>query len=333
MSTVRFSGLRGYLDRVLDDIALATLDGGARIPACGVMIRNTAERLEHLVRRDGLRAERLTDESRDLLGWFRYFSQEARYGAYVLAMQRVTTTARAAAARAASPEARFRLPQPAITAPARPKKKPPAWRDPIVIHFRPSSHLFRWRVTAAGTRIILPTPMVVFEPETFAALIDQMLGAARRLSVVRGMHAPQYKQVAAELAALGGHADRPGGKRHDLNASFDRVNATYFGGTFDRPRLTWGDRETVRKFGHYNYVQDLVMISPSLDEPHVPEFVVDHVMHHELLHKKHGVRWQGGKSHAHTPEFRQEERTFSQYETADRFLETLSRQLRCSRDM
>jgi hypothetical protein len=66
------------------------------------------------------------------------------------------------------------------------------------------------------------------------------------------------------------------------------------------------------------------MISRALDRPDVPEFVVDHVMHHELLHKKHGLRWQDGRGVAHTREFRSEEVRFAQYEPADQFLRQLA---------
>jgi len=91
-----------------------------------------------------------------------------------------------------------------------------------------------------------------------------------------------------------------------------------------RPRLTWNQSITAHKFGHYNYSTDTVMISRTLDHSAVPAFVVDHVMHHELLHKKHGLRWHNGRGHAHTPEFRREERMFPQYAEADEFLRRLA---------
>jgi hypothetical protein len=46
-------------------------------------------------------------------------------------------------------------------------------------------------------------------------------------------------------------------------------------------------------------------------------------MHHELLHKKHGLRWERGRSHAHTGEFRREERMFEKYHEADQYLHAL----------
>ncbi len=302
MRCVRFSGLRAYLERLLDDIALGVTGQRMHGEAVGTLIQRTSERLDYVAQRDELTAECLSTESRELLGWFRYFSDEAHFRSYLLAVDAAV--------------AAFR---------ERPAK---AWHGPLLVHFRPSSSLYRWRVGREGTRITLPTPMIVLAPAEFAALAAQMAGVTRHNSAGRSMLTPEYRRVAGELAAAGGIADRPIGHTHDLHASFDRVNLEYFDGGVERPRLTWGSRHTLRKFGHYDFVQDLVMLSRTLDAPEVPAFVIDHVMHHELLHKKHGIRYQRGRRHAHLPEFRSEERSFRHYREADQFLQSLSRELR-----
>lgn len=114
------------------------------------------------------------------------------------------------------------------------------------------------------------------------------------------------------------------GQVHDLAASFDRVNRRYFNGKMERPRMHWNRALTVGKMGHYHHARDTVMLSLTLDQPEVPPFVVDYVMYHELLHKKHGVRRINGRRYAHTPEFRAEERRFEQYHAAVAFLNKLS---------
>jgi predicted SprT family Zn-dependent metalloprotease len=88
-----------------------------------------------------------------------------------------------------------------------------------------------------------------------------------------------------------------------LKASFDRVNARYFGGAFEMPNLTWG-QDSTRKLGHYHYGSDTVMLSTVLQEE---ERFLDYVMYHELLHKKHGMT-RGGR--AHTKAFRDDEARF-----------------------
>ena len=82
---------------------------------------------------------------------------------------------------------------------------------------------------------------------------------------------------------------------------------------------------TGRKFGHYDRIRDVVMISSSLDRAEVPEYVLDSVMYHELLHKKLGIGWRNGRMAAHTPEFRSLDRDFRRYNEADSFLKRLAR--------
>ena len=55
------------------------------------------------------------------------------------------------------------------------------------------------------------------------------------------------------------------------------------------------------------------MLSISLDDPRVPSSLVDFVMYHELLHKKHGAVLVNGRRLVHSPQFRAEERRFPDY--------------------
>ena len=103
-----------------------------------------------------------------------------------------------------------------------------------------------------------------------------------------------------------------------------RVNAAYFGVALARPRLVWNRALTGRKFGHYRRSTDTVMLSVSLDAADVPAWVVDFVMYHELLHKKHGIALVNGRRFEHTAAFRAEERRFAECDQADRFLKDLA---------
>jgi predicted metal-dependent hydrolase len=95
-----------------------------------------------------------------------------------------------------------------------------------------------------------------------------------------------------------------------LKASYDRVNAKYFKGSFEMPNITWG-RDSTRKLGHYHYGSDTVMLSTVLkDEPRFLDFV----MYHELLHKKHGLT-RGGR--AHTKAFKDEEALYKEATEAE----------------
>lgn len=114
------------------------------------------------------------------------------------------------------------------------------------------------------------------------------------------------------------------GQAYDLNAIFETINCEYFANQMPLPRLSWNQVSTRRKFGHYDPVRDRIVISRTLDHQRVPQYVVEFVMYHELLHKHHGEKW--AKSHLmfHTPEFRASERKFKQYEQAQQWLGKLT---------
>ena len=71
-------------------------------------------------------------------------------------------------------------------------------------------------------------------------------------------------------------------------------------------------------------VRDTVMVSSSLDSADAPEFVVDFILYHELLHKKLGVSWRNGRAMAHTTAFRQAERLFPRHAEANAALNGLA---------
>jgi predicted metal-dependent hydrolase len=76
--------------------------------------------------------------------------------------------------------------------------------------------------------------------------------------------------------------------------------------------------------GTYHEKSDRVLVTRRLDSPQVPEFVLDFVMYHELLHKALGTgRGRDGRRRVHGPEFRRLERRFRGYREAEEWLKRL----------
>jgi len=115
------------------------------------------------------------------------------------------------------------------------------------------------------------------------------------------------------------------GKNYDLAESYLRVNQKYFSGKLEKPHLVWNNRLTRRKFGHYQEDINTVMVSISLDDPRVPEYVIDYVMYHELLHFQLGANLINDRRYTHTPEFKRKEQEFPRIKEAQKFLNKLSR--------
>jgi hypothetical protein len=118
------------------------------------------------------------------------------------------------------------------------------------------------------------------------------------------------------------------GRVYDLDKMFQRLNRRYFGGEIEKPTLTWSQRRTRRILGHHDAAHDTIVISKTLDAPDVPEWFVEYVLYHEMLHIKHPARLIKGRRYYHTNAFRAEERRFPYYEESQRWLELIARQHR-----
>ncbi len=115
------------------------------------------------------------------------------------------------------------------------------------------------------------------------------------------------------------------GYYRDLNQSFERVNKEYFNGCMEKPVLTWSSRRAKCTLGRYDPERDIVSISRVLDSRKVPEELLDFIMYHELLHKKHGVKLKGNRRRVHTAEFKKDEKKFRNYEKMKELMEKVAR--------
>ncbi|NLX12898.1 MAG: hypothetical protein GXY44_04485 [Phycisphaerales bacterium] len=301
--SVSFRGLGAFLDSLLDDLSLSIASGRFDPRATSQVIRRTADRLNYAMQRDNLLSEQLLPNTRHQLGWFRYFAESEPFAALVKAVHQ--------SLRILGQMIDERI----------------AWVTPLLIHYKPSSYLYSWRVTPRGTRIVLASPMIAFDASLLDILGRQMLGnKASRSTINAALLSAEYQRIARALEEAGGVVERTRGMTHDLADVFDRVNTEYFDGKMARPRLTWNRNPSRYKYGHYDFERDTVCISSTLDHPGVPEYVVESVMHHELLHKKIGCQWREGKRRMHTTLFRMQERTFKRHREAELFLKKLSQE-------
>lgn len=105
-----------------------------------------------------------------------------------------------------------------------------------------------------------------------------------------------------------------------LEKSFDKVNEKYFFGLVEKPNLTWHD--SIRRLGSYEYGTDTISMSKVL----VPDkSLLDYVMYHEMLHKKHKFHCKSGRTHHHTKEFREMEREFDNSKEMEERIKSLVR--------
>lgn len=121
------------------------------------------------------------------------------------------------------------------------------------------------------------------------------------------------------------------GRVYNLDRLFDRLNRNYFDGRLAKPTLTWSQRRTRRILGHHDSVHDTIVISKTLDTRDVPEWFVEYILYHEMLHIKHPARLIDGRRYYHTNAFRADERRFPRYDEAQVWLERIARLSRSQR--
>ncbi len=103
-----------------------------------------------------------------------------------------------------------------------------------------------------------------------------------------------------------------------LEESFDKINEKYFFGLVEKPNLTW--HNSIRRLGSYEYGTDTISISEILTPD---KELLDYVMYHEILHKKHKFHDRNGRNHHHTKEFKEMERKFDNSEEMEERIKNL----------
>jgi hypothetical protein len=117
-----------------------------------------------------------------------------------------------------------------------------------------------------------------------------------------------------------GMEHRPAGIHHDLGPLFDQLNNRYFEGALSRPRLGWSARTWRAQLGCFDPALNQIVINRQLDRKGVPDYVVAYVLYHEMLHLKHPIRFARCRRESHSAMFRREEKQFTDYARALRFL-------------
>jgi hypothetical protein len=148
----------------------------------------------------------------------------------------------------------------------------------------------------------------------------ELIEEYRHYSVARGTH---RRVMATRLKRGRRNQSGAAGAAHDLAPLFSTLNRKYFGGRLHRPRLGWSRRNWHAQLGCFDPGLDQIVVNTRLDRAEVPQYVVEYVLYHEMLHVRHPIRVAACGLQAHSAAFRAEERRFADYDRAHKFLERM----------
>lgn len=193
-------------------------------------------------------------------------------------------------------------------------------------------NLLRSRPGQPAVKMVVSEGFIHAPDDILESLLQLGVNAADKSALTRVRKyakTPEFKRTNTELAKIDDLVEQNAlGQHQNLLEIFGRVKNQYFDPSFTQPRLTWNKTLTYNKYGHYIPASDTVMISMSLDAPDTPDYVLDFVMYHELLHKAFGFRGNQSRLYAHHKAFRQKEKQFPHYEQAQAYLSQLGSRVR-----
>lgn len=264
-------------------------------------LERQAVNIEQICAQFGQAPSALESPSRRAYCWMKFLANDEQLAAHLVTLERAREISR-----------QFPLPT----------------GKPLLLHLVSLNHLWRRRDYRNATLLKAHIGFQNGDQQLWQALLQCSLGQHTQVSEQLYREFAESEDFNETLFDLESFAAPPApptrGHAHDLDESFARVNAAYFGGLMPKPKLVWNRTLTARKFGHYQPGRDTIMISVTLDAPGVPDYVIDFVMYHELLHKKHGSLIVNGRRLAHSPAFRAEERRFAKYDEAERLIHELA---------
>lgn len=203
---------------------------------------------------------------------------------------------------------------------------------PLEVRFLPGRRA--WRVREKEDRIdvrlhvgYLGATEDVFQRLASVAIPPGAVCDACQARVQEYTKSSTFRAMAREFEVSGDEPDeRTQGRVYDLEKLFHDLNDRYFEGAMHMPRLGWSHGTSLRTFGRYDGSRDAIGIDVRLDDASVPEFVVEFVLYHEMVHKAIPPERRNGRMHVHTPQFRREERRHPRHAEAQLWLDRLARQ-------
>jgi hypothetical protein len=200
-------------------------------------------------------------------------------------------------------------------------------RHPVNLTIFYIPYIYRTQVKGYQIDLTIHEPMIAAPTEIKRDLLLAALdGNKASLRTIKKYcsSVPYHRMETMIRGITSAPSSSPAGINVDLNLVFDRVNLEYFQGVLEKPQLSWSQKKSYRRLGTYAAQTDTVTISRTFDDGSSPDYAVDFIMYHELLHKKMGVKRANSGKHNHTKIFKEYEKRFRFFAQANEFINHLA---------
>jgi hypothetical protein len=212
--------------------------------------------------------------------------------------------------------------------------RPRAPMPPIAVRFRRFTSLNTTIRLREGEIRVSLSDLLEGAPEPVARAIAHILLAKLYKKPIDAAQNLRYKRFASSAAVTrqaelirGARGNKrfsgPEGRFYHLEEVFDALNLRYFGGLLGRPELTWSEQMAKRALGHYDAAHNTIVVSRVFDRPSSPQYAIEYLLYHEMLHLKHPVTRRGVRRCVHSRAFKAEEKLFPQLKEALAFIKRL----------
>ncbi|MBN1265985.1 MAG: hypothetical protein JXA25_10860 [Anaerolineales bacterium] len=208
------------------------------------------------------------------------------------------------------------------------KRKKRLAEVPLHLRFFPGSALFRSKISK-NTIILTLNEGFIHAPEHVLHAILRLAAStgdkADKQAMASYSSSGEYLRISTGLLQQTSPGNSELGLFHHLGQLADKIEREYFTFPTERPQIAWMKKPSYRTFGVYQASSNTIRISPALDHPDVPQFVVEYVLFHEFAHARVGVRVQKGRHQIHSKRFKGVEHQFARRDEAAAFLKDISR--------
>ncbi|TGK35109.1 DUF45 domain-containing protein [Leptospira gomenensis] len=162
--------------------------------------------------------------------------------------------------------------------------------------------------------------------EYLRTVVDVLLYKLCGISVPESLNARiqeiygEFSKTDSPLKKRNKQIERSESKNGRLREILDKLNTIHLSLNLSGTKIHWGKRKSKTRLGHYDPSQDMIVINPILANEFVPDYVLEYIVFHELLHVRFPPRRKNGKNVIHGREFRAFEKKFPDYRRANLWL-------------